>query len=138
MKGEVHVSGEILAKKGRMITIRISPYRTFNELVGLGSDHQSLLPSQKEVQSNMMYVAMEEVMYIQTSIQDQGIYIQKLHSKYHSLFLKRFYLFIHERHTERGRDTGRGRSRLHAGSPMQDSIPGPRDHALSQRQMLSR
>ena len=28
----------------------------------------------------------------------------------------------------RGRDTGRGRSRLHAGSPMWDSIPGPQDH----------
>ena len=37
---------------------------------------------------------------------------------------------------ERGRDTDRGRSRLPAGSPMWDSIPGPRDHALSQRQML--
>ena len=36
--------------------------------------------------------------------------------------------------TERGRDTGRGRSRLHAGSPMRDSIPGPQDHALGQRQ----
>ena len=30
------------------------------------------------------------------------------------------------RDTERGRDTGRGRSRLHAGCPMRDSIPGPR------------
>ena len=49
-------------------------------------------------------------------------------------------LFINERHTERerGRDTGRGRSRLHAGSPMGDSIPGPQDHALHQRQMLNR
>ena len=37
------------------------------------------------------------------------------------------------RDTERGRDTGRGRSRLPAGSPMQDSIPGPQDHDLSQR-----
>ena len=27
---------------------------------------------------------------------------------------------------ERGRDTGGGRSRLYAGSPMWDSIPGPR------------
>ena len=27
-------------------------------------------------------------------------------------FFKRFYLFIHERHRERGRDIGRGRSRL--------------------------
>ena len=50
-----------------------------------------------------------------------------------SLFL-RFYLFIHERHTERSRDTGRGRSRLTAGSPMRNSIPGPQDHALSRRQ----
>ena len=26
---------------------------------------------------------------------------------------------------KRGRDTGRGRNRLHAGSPMRDLIPGP-------------
>ena len=52
-----------------------------------------------------------------------------------------FKRFIHERHMggkeregqegDRGRDTGRGRSRLHAGSPMQDSILGPWDHTLS-------
>ena len=42
-------------------------------------------------------------------------------------------LFIHETERERGRDTGRGRSRLHAGSPMWDSIPGSRGHALGQR-----
>ena len=29
-----------------------------------------------------------------------------------ALVFLRFYLFIHERHTERGRDIGRGRSRL--------------------------
>ena len=52
-------------------------------------------------------------------------------------FLKRFYLFIHERHRERGRDTGRGRSRLPVGSPMRDSIPGPKDHALSRSQTLN-
>ena len=52
-------------------------------------------------------------------------------------FFKNFmYLFM--RDTERGRDTGRGRSRPHAGSPTWDSIPGPRGHALSQRQMLNR
>ena len=33
-------------------------------------------------------------------------------------------LFIHERHTEKGRDIGRGRSRLPAASQMWDSIPG--------------
>ena len=38
------------------------------------------------------------------------------------------------KHTERGRDIGRGRSRLHTGSPMWDSIPGPWDHDPSQRQ----
>ena len=52
-------------------------------------------------------------------------------------FFLRFYLFIHERHPERGRDIGRGRSRLPTGSPMRDSIPGPQDHDLSQRQMLN-
>ena len=31
---------------------------------------------------------------------------------------------------DRSRDIGRERSRLHAGSLMQDSIPGPWDHAL--------
>ena len=46
-----------------------------------------------------------------------------------------FHLFM--RDTERGRDGGRGRSRLPAGSPKRDSIPGPRDQALSQRQTLS-
>ena len=33
----------------------------------------------------------------------------------------------------RGRDTGRGRSRVHAGSLTQNSIRGPQDHALGQR-----
>ena len=41
------------------------------------------------------------------------------------------------RDTERGRDLGRGISRLPAGSLMQDSIPGLPDHALSQKQMLN-
>ena len=53
-----------------------------------------------------------------------------------SLF-KRYYLFIHERHRERGRDTGRGRTRLPAGNLMQDWIPGPRGHTQSRRQMLN-
>ena len=53
-------------------------------------------------------------------------------------FLKIFYLFIHERHNrERGRETGRGRSRLHAWSLMRDSIPELLDHALSQKQTLN-
>ena len=40
---------------------------------------------------------------------------------------KKFFknLFIHERHTGRGREIDRGRSRLHAGSPMWDLITGP-------------
>ena len=45
------------------------------------------------------------------------------------IFVKDFiYLFIRDR--ERGRDTGRGRSRLPAGSPMPDSIPGLQGQAL--------
>ena len=38
---------------------------------------------------------------------------------------------------ERSRDLGRGRSRLPAGNPMRDSIPGPQDHNLSPRQTLN-
>ena len=53
-------------------------------------------------------------------------------------FFKDFiYLFKRERERERaGRDTGRGRSRLHARTPMRDSIPGPRGPALSRRRTL--
>ena len=47
-----------------------------------------------------------------------------------------FKIFISLFMRERGRDTGRGRSRLHAGSPTWDSwdsISGPQDHTLGQR-----
>ena len=47
-------------------------------------------------------------------------------------------LFIHSWETQRGRDIGRGRSRLSVGSSMGDLIPGPQDHALGRRQMLNR
>ena len=40
--------------------------------------------------------------------------------------------------TETGRDTGRGRSRLHAGSPTRDLIPGPPGHGRGPREMLNR
>ena len=36
-----------------------------------------------------------------------------------------------------GRDAGRGRSQLHAGSLMSDLIPGPQDQTLSQMQKLN-
>ena len=39
---------------------------------------------------------------------------------------------------ERDRDTGRGRSKLHAGSLMWDSIPVLWDHALGRRQTPNR
>ena len=47
---------------------------------------------------------------------------------------KKDFTYLFMRDTERGRDTGRGRSRLPAGSLMRDSIPRPQDHDLSQRQ----
>ena len=49
---------------------------------------------------------------------------------FYFIFL-RFYLFIQERHTGRGRDIGRGRRRFHAQGSVQYPIPGPRDHALA-------
>ena len=55
--------------------------------------------------------------------------------RFYHFFKILFYLFM--RDTERCRDTGRGRRRLPVGSLMWDSIPGPRDHDLSQRQTLN-
>ena len=46
------------------------------------------------------------------------------------LFKKKDFIYLFMRGAERGRDPGRERSRLHAGSPMGDSIPGLWDHAL--------
>ena len=48
-------------------------------------------------------------------------------------FIYSFMRYI-ETERERGRDTGRGRSRLLAGSPTWDSTPGPQDQALGRRQ----
>ena len=45
-------------------------------------------------------------------------------------FLKKYFIYLFTRDTEKGRDTGRGRSKLHSGSPMRDSIPGLQDQAL--------
>ena len=43
---------------------------------------------------------------------------------------------MRDRQRERGRDTGRGRNRLHAGSLTSDSIVGPQGQALGGRQAL--
>ena len=45
-------------------------------------------------------------------------------------FFLNFILFMIVTERERGRDTGRGRNRLPAGSLTWDSIPGLQDHAL--------
>ena len=51
---------------------------------------------------------------------------------------KDLFIFIHDRHGGVvGRDTGRGRSRLHARSLMRDLILGLQDRALGQRQALN-
>ena len=51
--------------------------------------------------------------------------------------LKILFIYLFMRHRETGRDLGRGRNRLPAGTPIQDSIPGPWDHDLAQRQALN-
>ena len=53
------------------------------------------------------------------------------------IFKDLFFLLMIDTQRERGRDTGRGRSRLHAGTPMWHSITGLWDHALSQKQTLN-
>ena len=52
-------------------------------------------------------------------------------------FVFKGFINLFMRDAERGTETGRGRSRLHAGSSMRDSIPDLQDHDLSQRQMLN-
>ena len=79
-----------------------------------------------------MLITVESVMAIERIIKLFSTSIKAL-----NFFFLGFYLFIHERHTERSRDIGRGRSRLSMGSPMQDSIPGLWDHDLSGRQKLN-
>ena len=52
-------------------------------------------------------------------------------------FFLRFYLFIHER--QRVAETqAEGEAGSMQGARMWDPIPGPQDHALSQRQTLNR
>ena len=62
---------------------------------------------------------------------------QYLNSGQPFFILKILFIYSWETERERGRDIGRGRSRLHAGSPMLDSVPRPQDHTLSQSQMLN-
>ena len=53
-------------------------------------------------------------------------------------FFKDFiYLFMKDTERERGRDTGKGRSGLHAGSLMWDMILGLQDLTLGRRQALN-
>ena len=50
-------------------------------------------------------------------LQDKIVYVYtQFLSSLDPTFFLRFYLFIHERHTERGRHTGRRRSRLSQGA----------------------
>ena len=54
------------------------------------------------------------------------------------IFFNFIYLFMRDRERERGRDTVRGRSRLHAGSLTWDLIPGLQDHTVDRRRALNR
>ena len=53
------------------------------------------------------------------------------------LFFFKDFIYSWETQRERSRDIGRGRSNLPVGSLVWDSIQGPWDHNLSQRQMLN-
>ena len=50
---------------------------------------------------------------------------------------KKKFIYLLMRDTEKGRDTGRGRSRLPAVRLTRNWIPGPWNQALNQRQMLN-
>ena len=63
----------------------------------------------------------------------------KTHTQYFIFFKDFINLFMRATERERGRDTGRGRNRLHAGSPMWDSILefGSRPEPKADTQLLS-
>ena len=72
-----------------------------------------------------------------TSLVDQVMSVRHLYCQV--FFFLQIYLFMIDIEREWGRDTGGGRSRLHAtGTPMWDLIPGLQDRALGQRQVLNR
>ena len=86
--------------------------------------HQLLSLLYWQLQGSIMYICpilnILETTPVQQPIKHPHFYLSRCLD---FIFFLRFHLFIHER--QRGRDTGWGRSRLHAGSPMWDSIPGP-------------
>ena len=51
-------------------------------------------------------------------------------------FFKKDFTYLFMKDIERGRDMGRGRSRLPVGNWMRNLIPGPQDQNLGQRQTL--
>ena len=65
-------------------------------------------------------------LYIRHAEETMDEFILLLNFTFTFIIFKRFYLFIHERHRERGKDTDRGRSR----EPDLGPIPGLQDHAL--------
>ena len=62
-----------------------------------------------------------------------GFYFSSCWSLFSTFLKMLLFIYLFTRHTEKGR----GRSRLHAGILMWDSIPGPQDHALGQSQALN-
>ena len=98
----------------------------------------SVLLILKCISKIMFYRELSKVMFYREVItpiclQTPTLFFLKVHGFFSLIFI---YLFMIER--QRGRDTGRGRSRLHSGSPMWDSILGLQDHTLGQRQVLNR
>ena len=61
--------------------------------------------------------------------------------KHFLFFFKRFYLFMRDTHRERGRDRQREKQvprwESYVGPQDPPEIPGPWDHVLSQRQILT-
>ena len=58
-------------------------------------------------------------------------------SSFSFIFFFKDFIYLFMRDTDRGIETGRGRSRLPKGSPMCNLIPRPHDHDLSRKQTLN-
>ena len=120
-----------MGPRGRVMLLIFRQWRGFSSMTGgnmepVNQCHQPI-PDQELATGMPMYLAQSY------STSTKFMFVHSF--QYLILFFKKSYLFIYSLKTERSRDIGRGRSRLPAGSPMQDSIPEPWAHALSQRKM---
>uniref|UniRef100_A0A8I3N3X3 RUN and FYVE domain containing 1 n=1 Tax=Canis lupus familiaris TaxID=9615 RepID=A0A8I3N3X3_CANLF len=96
-----------------------------------------------EERTNLMHMMKLSVKVLLQSALSLGRSLDADHAPLQQFFVVMEHCLKHglketDRERERGRDIGGGRSRLHAGSPTRDLIPGLQDRTLGQRTAVGR